>query len=621
MHIQIKNKKIISYICIIFASIIISIPLFNPNVNMQFNDGIQHICRLIGTKQSIEEGQIIPVIMSKFCNNFGYSWNLFYSPITSYIPLIFRLFTSSYEICMKIFIFLVNILTGLSMYYFLKKFLDKKLDDEKKELIALIGGILYILFPYRINDIYLRFAIAELTSFIFLPLVFNGLYTLINLNKKSYLLILGSVGMLLTHSLLTIYLAIFCFIYLIVNIKKLNKSILLKLLISGITILLITAFYWEPLLESKLSANYEVFNQEHMVRWDAMIALKPTISELLFNTSGRMWYGIGIFVILGTIASIVIIKEKSIDRKNYFLFLVFGVISVIMSLDFFPFEKLPKLFTMMQFSFRMLEFGGFFLIICASISICFSLDKLNKNVKLAFVTLFIILIGVLAINTFSNIQYGFIFLIIILICTLFLSITKFNYYTVIGITCISIICFLPNIKEIPYGRYYEEEDLINSIEVNSNTGRVHAGCASFEYLPTKAFENRKYIENRENIPIILSENTGKISNYTKDGTNCSFDIIKTEGKENLKIELPYIYYIGYNAEYVDTEGNKYNIQTYESENGFLCIDVPNENITVNVKYSGTTSMKLAYIISICSFISYIIYLIYVKNKKDKKQKI
>ena len=90
------------------------------------------------------------------------------------------------------------------------------------------------------------------------------------------------------------------------------------------------------------------------------------------------------------------------------------------------------------------------------------------------------------------------------------------------------------------GEYYSEEDLINGIEVTSNTGRVHAGCASFEYLPSKAFENRKYIEEREDVPIILnindymdeqdnsdsSESTNikvpKIFNYSKNGTNLYF---------------------------------------------------------------------------------------------------
>mgnify|MGYP005790992759 CR=1 FL=1 len=587
-----KKNNFMACIFIIIISIIVSIPMFNPNFNMQFDDGIQHICRLIGTEQSIQEGQLIPVIMSKLCNGFGYSWNLFYSPITSYLPLLFRIFTSSYAMCLKLFMFAVSIASGFSMYFFIKKFLKEKnpskndkssikndeaksiiLDDNKIELIAILASVLFILLPYRLNDMYLRLAVAELTSFIFLPMVFNGLYSIINLKEKSPLLVLGGAGMLLTHSLLTVYVVIFCGIYLLVNIKKIDKKTILTLLINAGIILLLTSFYWIPLLQSKLATDYEVFNQDHMIRWDAMIALKAKPAELAFYIPGRMFYGIGILVIIGTALSFTILKQKNIDRKNFLFFLICGLISTIMSLNFFPFEKLPRLFTMMQFSFRMLEFGGFFLTICASIAIGIALDK------------------------------------------------KLNKYTVLGLTCISVLLILPNFTDLPYVTGYSEDNLAKGIPVTSETGRVHAGCASFEYLPNKAFENRKYIETRENVPIILDgENDEQINDFIKDGTNAEFKISKSGEKESLEIELPYIYYIGYNVQYADEGGNLHKVETYESENGFLCIRVPNENITVNVKYTGTLLMKIAYIISVVTVLVLII-IYFIKRVKERKQEI
>lgn len=601
----IHNKTFIASLFIIIVSIIASILMFNPNFNMQFDDGVQHICRLIGTEQSIKDGELIPVIMSNFCNGFGYSWNLFYSPVTSYIPLIFRIFTSSYEVCLKLFMTMVSIFTGFAMYFFMKKFLKGRVENKKIELISILAGILYVLLPYRLNDMYLRIAVAELTSFIFLPIVFNGLYSIINLKEKSNLLIIGGVGMLLTHSLLTVYLVIFCIIYLFINIKKIDKKTMMTLTHNTIIILLITAFYWVPLLQSKFSTEYEVFNQSHMIRWDAMIALKPTLSEIAFYIPGRMFYGIGILVIVGTALSFTILKKKDLDRKNYIFFLISGLISIIMSLDFFPFEKLPSLFTMMQFSFRMIEFGGFFLAIISSIAIGLSIDK-------------------------------------------------FNIYTVLGLTCISILLLLPNLKELHYGRYYTEDELIRGISVTSETGRVHAGCASFEYLPSKAFENRKYIENREDVPIILNylnnekdskdteeniqnsnskqANTSYIQNFKKNGTNCSFNVIAVDSKETqlenssvqidelsneeyLEIELPYIYYIGYNVEYTDEEGNIKKLDTYESDNGFLCVKVPNKNLTIKVRYTGTVLMKVAYFISLITIISIAV----ISSKKVKSK--
>ena len=68
------------------------------------------------------------------------------------------------------------------MYFYILKI-------TKKQNIAILAGVLYILVPYRLNDMYFRMAIPELTTFIFIPMVFNGLHTIIKLKKKTSILI------------------------------------------------------------------------------------------------------------------------------------------------------------------------------------------------------------------------------------------------------------------------------------------------------------------------------------------------------------------------------------------------------------------------------------------------
>ena len=65
------KRKIVDYAIILIFAIIISIPMLSQNFNIYVDDGIQHIARLMGTMQSIEDGQLMPVIMSNFCNEFG----------------------------------------------------------------------------------------------------------------------------------------------------------------------------------------------------------------------------------------------------------------------------------------------------------------------------------------------------------------------------------------------------------------------------------------------------------------------------------------------------------------------------------------------------------------------
>ena len=130
-----KNEKYYSIIIILIASIFVCIPLMSKNIDMTYDDGIQHIARLMGTYQSIQEGQTS--IMSNFCNGFGYSWNIFYSPITALAPLIFKLLGVGFTTCIKLFMFVVIFLSGYFMYVFTKKVTNNN-------NVSIVAAILYI---------------------------------------------------------------------------------------------------------------------------------------------------------------------------------------------------------------------------------------------------------------------------------------------------------------------------------------------------------------------------------------------------------------------------------------------------------------------------------------------
>lgn len=555
---KLKNKNTITFIIILIVSLFVAIP--SIKINIQYDDGIQHVCRLIGTERSIKEGNIFSTIISNLCNNFGYSWNLFYSPLTAYLPLIFRIFGFSYGDCLRLFLLFCSIASGYSMYFFVKKILQKKdIDDDKKHYIALLAASFYICAPYRISDMYIRVAIAEVASFIFIPIIWNGIYSIFNYKEitgRKYILCFGIVGLMLSHTLITFYMAIICAIYVICNYKKIDKHIIIKLVKNILLALAITAFYWIPLVESKLSCDYEVFNQLHMVRENVLVKLKVSLIELIWLKDDRMAYFLAIPLLLGIMLTINIVKKKKIeDLQSYFFFLITGIICVILTMDFIPFEKFPSFMKMMQFSFRLLEFSSFFLSVIAAI-----------NIGLFF--------------------------------------KKFTFAKMLIIVLVIMDLIIPINKNIDYqNEYISENDLIQGIRVTSSTGRVHAGCASFEYLPSKAFNNRKYIEDREDVPIAYNNQT--ISNYEKNGLTMKFTMEGTG-----EVELPYIYYIGY---CVRVNGVK--VKTKESDNGFIKINVTEEKSSVTVDYEGSTLMKISLIISIISLLS-----IFVKKIIDLRQK-
>ena len=546
-----KEKEIINYILIIIASIIISIPLANKNLNIYRDDGIQHICRIIGTEQTLADKQFLPMIMSNLCNNFGYSWNIFYSPLTAYMSVMFRIFNFSYVNCLKLCMFVIVLLSGLTMYK-----LTFRITKNKK--LATLASIIYILAPYRITDMYTRTALAELASFIFIPIVFEGLYIIVNEEKKSYKLALGAAGLILTHQVIDMYTAIICFVYLIVFFKKLkSKTVLKNIGVNLLFCILMTSFYWVGLLQHYFSTSYEVFVPGRMEREEVLIFYKAKFSQLFITSSEQtMIYAIGLLSVIGLVLTPIAYKKIPEEyKKTYMFFLITGVILIGMTLSIFPFEKLPQALTMLQFTFRLFTFTSFFF---------------------AFVvaTNFAILIK------------------------------NFKTLDIVVLLTISILLLVPYKSKLDFNLKDNEERLINGVRITETTGRVHAGMASMEYLPTKAFKNLKYIANRKDEVIVLDNNEAVISDYTKQASNMNCKISNINKEKT--IELPYIYYLGYRV-YANGQEIKYT----ESDNGFIQINIAKDS-QIKVKYLGTNEMLISYAVSIISFATII-----VLNHKNK----
>lgn len=546
-----REKEIINYILIIIASIIISIPLANKSLNIYRDDGIQHICRIIGTEQTLADKQFLPMIMSNLCNNFGYSWNIFYSPLTAYMSVMFRIFNFSYVNCLKLCMFVIVLLSGLTMYK-----LTLRITKNKK--LATLASIIYILAPYRITDMYIRTALAELASFIFIPIVFEGLYIIVNEEKKSYKLALGAAGLILTHQVIAMYTAIICFAYLIVFFKKLkSKTVLKNIGVNLLFCILMTSFYWVGLLQHYFSTSYEVFVPGRMEREEVLIFYKAKFSQLFItNSEQTMIYAIGLLSVIGLVLTPIAYKKVPEEyKKTYMFFLITGVILIGMTLSIFPFEKLPQALTMLQFTFRLFTFTSFFF---------------------AFVvaTNFAILIK------------------------------NFKTLDIVVPLTISILLLVPYKSKLDFNLKDNEERLINGVRITENTGRVHSGMASMEYLPTKAFKNLKYIANRKDEVIVLDNNEAVISDYTKQASNmnCKISNINKE----TTIELPYIYYLGYRV-----YANGQEITYTESDNGFIQINIAKDS-QIKVKYLGTNEMLISYAVSIISFATII-----VLNHKNK----
>lgn len=545
----IKEKRLIHYTIIFIVSLLVSLPFLKISL-LGTGDTRLHLLRIIGLRNSIANSNFPYIIAPFYCNNFGYATNLFYPQLVTYIPYFLKIFTSSYETAMELFAFITIFLSGIFMYNFTEQV-------TKNKIISVISSIIYITFPYRFENIYERFAIGEFTALVFIPILFQGLYNLIKQDRsKHYLIAVGTIGMLLSHSITTVYAAVFCVLYILFNIKDFFKKEVIKLcFINIILILMTTALFTVPLLEHKLATDYTIFDAEAMRGtgvdvYDNSASLKQLLTDS--GSSKTVSFVIGTPIILYLLLSIFAYKKlEKEDKKWYGDFAILAFISLYMVTKLFPWTIMPNALTMVQFSWRILVFFNLFVAPICAINI-YTIARNIKSRKLA--TIFVFICAIILI--------------------IFTSI-RFSEYIE---------------EKTESGKQYEDYEE----RVIANPGISHMRI-NREYLPAKTEKDGyAYLKNREDRVYVLS---GKCSiiNEEKQALNMSFNIEETE---NANLELPFLYYLGYDIK-INDNGNIEKLDYEESDNGFVSIHIP-ENIKssqITVTYTGTLLEKLSYAIS------------------------
>lgn len=567
---MVKNKKIIETIYIILAVLltlfVLGKTIFSYDISGT-NDGYLHLIKIIGVNDIIESGQFPPIIEAGFCN--GYAINLFYNPLTTYISLLCGVILNNFAYGIKLMLFIMMLLAIVFMYKFIKEFTGKK-------EIAIAAAIFYVTNPYYLSNIYIRGAIGESAALTFLPLLFLGLHNLFSGDKKKhYYITIAAAGLILTHNITTLYVAIISLVYVLFNIKKLKeKDVVIKVLINVGFIIGITLFFMFPLVLHRFSGDYVVFNSELMRTYGAKVSESAIeLKQLFTEIEGQaVIFRFNIIQLILFIASIYCYKyidEK--NKKTYLIFIILAIICTLLSIFSSVWKIAPDILCTIQFPWRLLGFAGFFMSIVASIN------------------LFIILK-----NIFNGKEENLLFIII-------------------PITLISLIYA----NSLDYKDYTVKKDDNESIEfVEKNIDNIVYMNINREYMPSKTYVNLNTNPNRiSGASAIILEGNAEIKSENRE--ELCYEIEFSNIDKNTKIEIPFLFYVGYNA-YIEDEDNtnKIELEVKESEYGFLEIEIPNEyeNARVVVEYKTPVSYYIVYVISFITLIGFIIYIVYNHKK-------
>lgn len=352
------------------------------------HDGHDHIARIANFYQNLKEGVLLPRWAPNLNWGYGHPILMFLYPLPSYASSLLHFFGFSLTDSLKLVFGTAYILSGFSMYIWIKGFLDKK--------AALCAAVLYVYAPYRFIDLYVRGAIGEHVAFIFPPLICFFLYKLSKKYSQWYFIggSLSFAGLLLSHNAISLmFLPILCLYgaFLILTRQKRRSLTIhyLGLLVIGFGL---ASFFWMPaLLEGKYTLRNIVVKGEYA---------KNFIDPLNLFYSHWNYGGTGVFSIqIGIIHLLALVSSFSIAfylwrKKNKNFLVVSGLLLISLVVIFlmlkesnFIWQKVLLLHSF-QFPWRLLSV----LVFTTSVIGAFLVSIVPRKISIYLVVALILLV-------------------------------------------------------------------------------------------------------------------------------------------------------------------------------------------------------------------------------------
>lgn len=558
-----KKEKIINIIKFILIVIAISIFACQPYLNNMLiytHDLGYHLNRIMEISKNLSLKIFPTLIHSGLLNNLGYANSIFYPEIFLYIPaMLMSIFHLHVLTVYKIFLIIITFFTFITTYISAKGIFKKKGS-------AWLASILYVFALYRLTDIYVRGALGEILSFIFVPLIFYGLYEIIfGENKKWWIISIGLFGVANCHVLTFAMLIPIILLICLFNCDKIfkDKKKFLNLVIAGVIAIILCVGFFIPMFEQK--ANDKFYIDGQTIESSEVVKSRSLSLSMMLGSDIKSGYAVdssvrndgmseGVGAILLILAGLMLCRKGLNYKENRFEIQLFvlGIVSYFMTSKFFPWEWFSFL-NVLQFAFRL----NFIPTICFALVGAHSFYEVVTNKRDSVIILSIV---------------------ILLISGYVLSSVNLNF----------------------------NPDIYQSFEIMVNPPNQ---IGNSEYLPVNT--------DLEDLSLYNINNKEENIEFTQIGSKIEFEY--NEKNLDLEINVPLIYYKGYKANIVDENGVKTELEVLKNEDNAHVLLKSDKKLTgiITVEYKMTLVQAICYSITTIAVISLIIYIIidYKKNKK------
>lgn len=400
-------------IVVLLGLSIFAIPPFFHSGFFTMHDDTQ-VARVYEMGKALKDGQFPVRIVQDLGYGFGYPIFNFYSPLPYYVGGALALIGIDALIATKITFVLAIVLSGVSMYIFIKSFFG--------ELAAFVASVFYVYFPYHAVNIYVRGDLDELFAYALLPLALLGLFKIyINISREDFFsgnlrwMILFSLSLaliIISHNLTFFMISLFLILFILISFifSKYRFRILYIYSVCLFLAFALSAFYALPAVfeigytNVKSQIGGGAHFADHFVclpqLWDSPWGFGGSTKGCIDGISFRL----GKIHVLLTVASFLFLGYISLKRKarmylliiyTSFVFLAFSIF-MLLPISEFLWKTIP-FSAFLQYPWRFLNFVGLFMSMVIGAAVFYG-KSTYKNGK---VFSFVIFLGVVSMVIFQ----------------------------------------------------------------------------------------------------------------------------------------------------------------------------------------------------------------------------
>ena len=357
-----------------------------------------HLSRIEGLKAGLLAGQFPVRMYPDLLSGKGYPFGVMYADLLLYPAAVLRILGFPLQTAYKLYVFGITLATALVTRYALRRMLSS-------ETAALAGTALYLLAPYRLTNVYVRGAVGEYSSMLFLPLVVYGMWRICRQRPGDRAepwcwapLALGFTGLLQTHLLTTVMAGFVAAVFCLVNGARVFRRPVLPCLCKAAGAALVwNLWFLTPLLHymitgaCRVSARYDAFYLWQSALMPGQLfmpfgagggsSLAPAQGlngEMFLSAGLAMGLGIGLFVL--AMADPAVRRAGRGARRLGAWTLGMGALCLWMASDRFPWYDLSVsdnplclalsgLFGKLQYAWRMLSPAAALLAVCTACAV------------------------------------------------------------------------------------------------------------------------------------------------------------------------------------------------------------------------------------------------------------